>query len=84
MLFERAGTNTELLLQITSDEPLVELGMESEVARKVLLLQLARVRAARTSLALASVASPLEEQAPWSRINGPGYCALLFRLARIS
>lgn len=39
------GTTSTDLMQVESDEPLIALGMRSEVARKCLLLQLARVRA---------------------------------------
>ena len=40
-----SGTTGTQLLQMDSDAPLIALGMHSEVDRKCLLLQLARVRA---------------------------------------
>ena len=44
-LFERAGMVTaDAIVNIDSDAPLIEIGMDDEVDRKYLLLQLARVR----------------------------------------
>ena len=45
--FQEDGTTGAQLSQVESDAPLIALGMNSEVDRKCLLLQLARVRRAR-------------------------------------
>ena len=44
-IFQQSGTTGAQLAQVESDAPLIELGMNSDVDRKCILLQLARVRA---------------------------------------
>ena len=43
-MFQQSGTTGAQLAQVESDAPLIELGMNSDVDRKCILLQLARVR----------------------------------------
>ena len=50
-MFTQAGITGEQLVAVMSDTELINLGMEQEIDRKYLLLQLARVRARTTTLA---------------------------------
>ena len=56
---QEKGTTGAQLVQVESDAPLIELGMNSEVDRKCLLLQLARVRARASKMSQRSVAGAL-------------------------
>ena len=53
--FEDAGVTGEQLVAVESDGELIELGMQLEIDRKYLLLQLARVRARQNVRRIAAV-----------------------------